>query len=132
MPYTQLSPLAIPGKRYSFTAKATAANLDGYRIEPIMGFGDPFVFKTLQQVWFGITEGGDYSIDLYWRGGDTAKEVEGESWAFVDSLNLNNPSNPVINTSRVARLHQLKWGTNGNDEKYCINWLKFKGYLGEE
>ena len=68
----------------------------GHRIEPAMHFGDPKKKKILKAVWFGIIEGGDYSIDLYHRGGDTVKELEGQSWQYVGSLNLNNPDPPVI------------------------------------
>ena len=106
--------------------------LDGYRIEPIMSFGDLLEYKTLQEIWFSVVDGGDYSLDVYWRGGDTVKELLGESWTSVGSLSLNNPSLPYIVLSKSARLHQIKWGTNANSEKFSISGIKLKGVFGEE
>jgi len=120
------------GHTYSITGETipSTGNLDGYRVEPILHFGSPTKFKTLHEIWMGITDGGNYSIDLSWRGGDTVKEVEAASFTSLGSISLNNPSEPKLNVNKHARLHQLKWGTNLDSEKFSVNWIRF-GYTTE-
>ena len=110
------------------------ADLEGYREEPIMAFGNPLVYKRLTEIWFGIIEGGDYSIYVYWRGGSTVKEVLAASWISEGYLSLNSPSRAVLILANApsALYHQIKWGTDKNSEKFCIPWIKFKGFFGEK
>ena len=109
---------------YSSSGEARiAAALDGYRIEPIMHFGSPENKKYIKEIWFGIVEGGAWSIDVSWRGGDTVKEVLAASWTSLGSISLNNPDPPVLYCGQNQRFHQLKWGTDAAGEKFAINWI---------
>jgi len=112
---------------YSGTSDAVG-NLDGYRIEPIMDFGNPFIKKRVKEVWFEVIAGGDYSIDLSWRGGDTVKEVTAASWSSVGNVNINSPQKPVIDIDQTHRLHQMKWGTNLDAEDYQVNKITIGYY----
>jgi hypothetical protein len=99
------------------------SNMDGYRVEPIMDFGDQYQNKFLSEIRFGIVQGGDYSLDVSWRGGDTVKEVKAASWTALPSLSLNSPGTPAIFPGQTARLHQIKWGTNLKDERFEVNHI---------
>lgn len=94
--------------------------LDGYRHEPVMNFGDSSRKKRLLEIWFGIEEGGDYSIDVSWRGGDTLKKCKSNSWENIGSLNINNPSNAVLYCDKTEYFHQIKWGTDAASEYFAV------------
>ncbi len=96
---------------------------DGHRIEPVLHFGLPEHKKLLSEIWLGIVSGGNYSIDISWRGGDTVKELLAQSWASLGSISLNNPDPPLLYCEKSARFHQLKWGTDAKDEDYSVNWI---------
>ena len=100
--------------------------LDGYRIEPIMDFGDKERRDTLQEIWFDLVESGDFSIDVYHRGGSTVGEVNAASWSQLDSVSHYAPEYPVIYCNKNDKLHQIKWGTDAASEKWCVNGIKFK------
>lgn len=123
------------GHTYQITGETlpSTGNLDGYRVEPVMDFGNSKRFKVLHEIWFGIVEGGDYSIDLYHRSGDTVKELLATAWgSAAGTLNLNNPARPWININKSARYHQIKWGTNLDSEKFAINWIEFRYSMQSE
>ena len=101
-------------------------DLDGYRVEPIIDFGDAQRKDTLQEIWFDIAESGSFSIDVYYRGGDTVGEVEDLSWTSLGSISCDDNSKPVLYVNQTARLHQIKWGTNAADEKFSISRITFK------
>lgn len=109
----------------ALNADAGAA-IDAYRIEPILDFGDPFAKKRLTEIWFGMVQGGDYSLDVSWRGGDTVKEVLAASWTALSSVSMNSPANPVVYTDKTKRLHQIKWGTNLANELFEVNRIVLK------
>ncbi len=100
--------------------------IDGYRVEPIMDFGDPISKKLLSEIWFGIGYSGNFSIDVYHRAGNTVGELVLEDWDSIGSISCNSPDPPVIYTSKNNRYHQIKWGTNLADEKFEVNWIDFK------
>jgi len=113
---------------YSFNeSDLSGSNLDGYRIEPILDFGDSQRREIIQEIWFSIGVIGSYSIDIYYRNGDTVGELIGESWTSIGSISCDSPAEPVIYPDLNAkRLHQIKWGTNLNDEKFEVNGITFK------
>jgi hypothetical protein len=102
------------------------SDLDGYRIEPIMDFGDRERRDTLLEIWFDLVESGDFSIDVYHRSGSTTGEVNAASWAALDSVSHYSPDYPKINCNKHAKLHQIKWGTGAASEKWSVNGIKFK------
>ena len=117
------------GQLYYHTSEGiNTGNLDGYRIEPIMGFGDPKRYDNLAEIWFDIGYSGDFEIDVSWRGGDTAGEVEAASWTSIGSISCNSIDRPVLNVSPTQnqRLHQIKWGTNLKNEKFEVNGITFR------
>lgn len=120
------------GHTYQVTGELLATGtLDGYRIEPIMDFGESQRFKSIQEIWFSIVEGGNYDLHLWHRSGNTVKEVTAASWTQIGTLNLNSPSEPSIKQFlKNARLHQIKWGTNADSEKFAINKIIFKYDIG--
>ena len=105
------------------------ANLDGYRIEPIMDFGDKKRHKFLTEIWFDIGYSGAFSIDVSYRGGHTAGEVIAAGWTSIGSVSCNSSSRPVLNcpsdVNTDNRLHQIKWGTNLIDEPFQVNGITF-------
>jgi len=119
---------------YSFGESDLAgSNLDGYRIEPILNFGDSSRREIINEIWFSINETGSYSIDVYYRSGETVGELIGQGWTSIGSISCNSPSDPVLYPENLSakRLHQIKWGTNLNNEKFEVNSIVFK-YVVEE
>jgi len=118
---------------YSFQESALAgSNLDGYRIEPIMDFGDANRRDIIKEIWFSIGVVGDYSIDISYRSGETVGELIAQSWTSLGSISCNSPADPVLYPALNAkRLHQIKWGTNLNNEKFEVNGITFR-YDSEE
>jgi hypothetical protein len=102
------------------------SDLDGYRIEPIIDFGEPKRKDLLKEIWFDLAYSGDYSIDVYHRGGNTTGEVKNASWTALPSLSHNSPAKPVIYTAQSARLHQIKWGTAVRNARFEVNGITFK------
>lgn len=99
---------------------------DGYRIEPILDFGNPDMKKRVLEVWFGIQSGGNYDLHVYWRGGDTVTECGSASWESLGDLNIDNPTNAVLYVDKTARFHQIRWGTDGASESFAINEIRIK------
>lgn len=117
------------GHVYMNTSEQDAgANWAAYRIEPILIImGEPEVSKRMFEIWIDSDHAKDIELDFYWRGGDTAREVEKQNWLSVGSINLNDPDDPVLYMDQTARLHQIKWGTDAKDEFYSIPGIKI-GY----
>lgn len=111
---------------HSYSEAYNTSNIDGYRIEPAMDFGDPGRQDLLQEIWFSIGNSGSFSIDIYHKSADTVAELIGESWTALDSLSCNNPSLPRITCKKLGRYHQIKWGTNLKDEKFEVGSIVFK------
>ena len=116
------------GKAYYHYGEAmpSTANLDGYRIEPILDFGDPTRDDLLEEIWFEMGVVGSYSIDVSHRSGNTVGELIAQSWTALDSVSCNSPADAVVRTSKNAKLHQIKWGTNLDSEKFEVNGITFK------
>lgn len=111
---------------YQYGETLAGSALDGYRIEPIMSFGDAKRKDLLEEIWFDLATTGDYSIHIYHRGGDTTGEVEAASWTALDTLSHNSPDKPCIYPQITERLHQIKWRTDSGDEKFQVNGITFR------
>ncbi len=111
---------------------AGESSLSSYREEPILDFGNKRTFKNLLEIWFEIGETGDFSINVYHRGGNTTGELLAQSWDNLGSVSLENPYDCVVKMNKNSRLHQIKWGTDSNDEKYVVNGIVFKYTEGSE
>ena len=119
---------------YSYgEAVPAGGHLDGYRIEPVLDFGDAQRKDAIDEIWFSIGVIGSYSIDVYHRSGETVGELTAASWTSVGSISCDSPSEPVIYPDNMVakRLHQIKWGTNLDDEKFEVNSITFK-YTSED
>jgi len=102
------------------------SNLNGYRIEPIMTFGNDFNYKTIFEVWFGIGNTGSYSIRVYHRSGNTVGELIGKPWATIGTVSCDSSTRPVIHCSKTGRYHQILWGTEYADEEFMVTDIVFK------
>jgi len=113
------------GKLYYRAGETDAGSaLDGYRIEPVVDFGNKYRRDLLQEIWFDIAYGGNFSIDVSWRGGDTTGELVDASWTSLGSVSCNDPTVPAIrNISQSARMHQIKWGTDAASEPWRVNGI---------
>jgi hypothetical protein len=116
------------GHVYSYAGESLpgTTEFNGYRIEPVLDFGDAKRKDLLQEVWFQVGHLGNYSIDVYHRSGDTLAEITGAGWTSVGSLSCDSPAKPVVYVAQSARLHQIKWGTDGNTEYFKVNKITFK------
>jgi len=115
------------GKLYYHSSEALAGSaLDGYRIEPIMDFGDRNRMDFLQEIWFDLAETGAFNIDLYYRGGKTVGEVEAATWSSATTLSHSSPATPVIRLGENNKLHQIKWGTDAASEKFAVSGITFR------
>jgi hypothetical protein len=114
------------GHLYYHSSEAlNGSDIDAYRVEPIMSFGDPKRKTTLGEIWFDIGLSGNYSIDASWRGGDTAGEVVAASWTALGSVSCNSIDRAALPVNQNERLHQIKWGTDKKDEKFEVNGITF-------
>ncbi len=100
--------------------------LDGYRIEPILDFGQPELNTFIRQVFFDLGVVGDYDLVLNHRSGDTVGELNNTGWTEVGTLSLDSPDRPIFNVALNGRLHQFKWGTTGASEKFEVHKITFK------
>jgi len=118
---------------YSYGEDAAGSDLNGYRVEPVLDFGDAQRREVINEIWFGINVIGSYSLDAYYRSGETLGELIAQSWTSIGSLSCDSPADPVIYPDGLTakRLHQLKWGTDLKDEKFEINHITFKYEAGE-
>ena len=119
---------------YSFGEDAGGSNIDGHRIEPVLDFGSSERREIVCEIWFGINAIGAYSIDVYYRSGDTLGELDLQSWTSIGSVSCNSPSDPVIYPQglNAKRLHQIKWGTDLKDEKFEVNYIILKYETGDK
>ena len=115
---------------YQYGENLNTAAIDGYRVEPAMHFGSPGYQKTIKEIWYGLTDVGNFSLHTWHRSGDTIGELLNASWTSLPDLSCNSPSRPVIHIMKSGRYHQLKWGTDGADEKFGINHIVIKYDLG--
>jgi len=116
----------------------SGSNLDGYRVEPVLYFGNRRRWDNIKEIWFDIGLSGDFSIDVYHRTGNTVGELVEKGWTLTGTVSCNNPlraevldsngSKPNIN----ARLIQIKWGTDLLNESFQVNGITFKYESGSE
>lgn len=115
------------GHLYTTASEAyNTGNIDGYRIEPAMDFGDPGRQDLLEEIWFAIGASGAFLIDVYHRTANTIGELEVTSWTQLDSMSCNNPALPRVTCHKLGRYHQIKWGTDLKDEKCEVTSITFK------
>lgn len=115
---------------YQFGENLNSSDLNGYRIEPAMHFNQPHRHKTLKELWFGLSEVGSFDLHVWYRGGDTLGELVAASWSSMSDLSCDSPSRAFIHCNKTDKFMQIKWGTDGADEKFGVNHIKFKYALG--
>jgi hypothetical protein len=115
------------GQLYTHASEAAnGADFEAWRQEPILDFGNKRRRDLLEEIWFDIVGGGDFSIDAYHRGGNTAKELTGAAWEALDSVSCNDPDKAVIYLAKSNRLHQIQWGTDRMNETSSVNGITFR------
>jgi hypothetical protein len=81
--------------------------------------------SLLLEIWLGLSAYGNYSIYIYYRGGDTEAECESAAWAALPEVAADT-STPVCYTNKLNRYHQIKWGTDAANEPFSVNSITFK------
>ena len=115
------------GKLYYSTGDSDdGADYEGYRIEPVINFGQTGRRALLLEIWFSIVSGGDFKINLWHRSGDTVYETINGGWTELSGIDCNNPNNAVAYLSETNRFHQIKWGTGKQNERFGVNEIVFK------
>jgi hypothetical protein len=119
---------------YQTSEGLEGSDLDGYRIEPILHFGDRVREDTINEIWFDIgNTSSTFTIDVYHRSGNTAGELLASSWgSAIGTVSVDSPSIPVLDPypNKLARLHQIKWGTPLKEEKFQVSGITFKYQKG--
>jgi len=100
------------------------SDYSGYRVEPAIRLGGGR--SLLSEIWFGLTEVGDYSLFCYHRSGNTIGELEASDWTLLEGLSCDSPAEPVIRLNKNSIFHQIKWGTDGKNEPFGVNKIEFK------
>jgi hypothetical protein len=111
---------------YNGTEADNGSAWDGFRIEPIMDFGEPNNRDLLLEIWFNLAETGSYSLYCYYRGGDTVGECKAAAWTTLPEISCDSPSNAVTRLAETNRFHQIKWGTDVADEPFIVSEIEFK------
>lgn len=106
------------------------SNFSGYRVEPILDLSFDNRHTLLKEIWFDLSEVGNYSIHCYYRGGNTVGECKAATWNSLDDLSVNNPYSAVIYLSQNNKYHQIKWGTDGANEPFVVNAIIFGFEIG--
>jgi len=118
------------GKLYSLTSESDAgSDYDGYRVEPALSFGGFNTYSILSEIWFSIVYGSSFNLYVYYRGADTEIELRTAKWIALEEVSFNSPKDAVcrLNNSDLTakRLHQIKWGTDAENEQFVVNQIKF-------
>jgi len=118
---------ATDGKLYYIgTEGKDGSAMDGYRVEPILDFGDANRRDLLLEVWFNLIEVGDYSLYVYHRSGDTVGECRAAVWTALPEISCDSPNEAVTRLGTSNRFHQIKWGTDAANEAFSVNRIDFK------
>jgi len=100
------------GHTYTHTSNSlVTAAIDGYRVEPVMDFGNKNRRDKLLEIWLDVGFTGSFSVDISHRSGSTTGEVIASSWTSLGSISQNNLEHPVLRVDKPDKLHQIKWGT---------------------
>jgi len=121
---------ATNGELYTLTTETNAgADYDGYRVEPALALGGLNKHSILKEIWFSVVTGGNYSIYVHYRSGDTEHELKNASWTVLDEVSFDSPSDAVCRLNNLTmssnRLHQIKWGTDKQSEQFGVNRIEF-------
>ncbi len=104
---------------------------DGYRIEPILDFGDSNRKDQLKEIWFDLARHGDFSIRVDYRSGQTAGEVKNAAWEPIGTIPHNSPDRALVKHDKTSRLHQIRWGTYQKNEPFEVSKITFKFLPGQ-
>jgi len=105
------------------------SNYDAYRVEPIVGSPDYTRHKRLQEIHILGTVDQSFSVDVYWRGGETEQEVIASSWELLGSVSQAAGSSQWIPCDKCKKYHQIKWGTSRINDRFKVSKLILKGYM---
>jgi hypothetical protein len=114
------------------TDSYNGSNYTGYRVEPVVDFGNPRRNDLLGEIWFDLVSASNHIITVYWRGGDTLGGLLANSWQSIGTISHLNPSQPFIPVNKNARLHQIKWEAVNQNERFQVNGITFKFTTGSE
>jgi hypothetical protein len=129
---TEIAFSATDGHLYTLTTESdNDTDYDGYRVEPALSLAGPNVHSTLHEIWFHFTSKADFNTYVQYRCADTEGELREAAWTTAsDEVSVNGPVNAVCRldgiTKRSARLHQIKWGTDGENEQFIVPQIEFR------
>jgi hypothetical protein len=100
---------------------------DAYRTEPMLPLPIQGNARSLLlEIWFSLASIGNYSLNVWYRGGDTVGECSTSPWVVLTEVSCNSPSNAVCYLSQNNRYHQIRWGTDAASEPFSVNAIEFK------
>jgi hypothetical protein len=115
---------------YSIMGNDFAGNdFDAYRIEPVLSAPDPSRRKRLQSIEVVSPTTGAFSLDFYWRGGETNQEVTDSAWELLGSVSMASTSTMVLYFDKTEKFHQFKWGTDLKEEPFEVSQFKLRGII---
>jgi hypothetical protein len=121
--YDRLVYANTDGHVYSHSGEGVS---DGYRVEPALHFGDIYRNDLLQEIWFDVGQIGLFNIYIYHRSGATIGELENASWDEIPAISCNSPKQAVSKINKYGNLHQIKWGTKYQQQKFEVSAITFK------
>ena len=104
--------------------------MNGYRIEPVLNFGDSRKVKTINKIHFSLGIVGDYDMTVHYRTGNTLGELEASGWTATENMSMNSPNDATINTNITGRLIQIKWGTYIDEAPFEVDRIVFDYTVG--
>lgn len=107
----------------------STGDYSAYRVEPIISAPDYTRYKRIQECHVLGTRTGSFSVEVYWRGGDTEQEVVDSTWELLGTTTQATTSSQVIYFDKENKYHQFKYGTDLKDETFAISRIILKGYM---
>jgi hypothetical protein len=115
------------GKSYSIEGTSdNGSDYTGERTEPILDFGRPYDRDLLLEVWFSFVKHGNFNMYCHHRSGDTVAECEAASWDTLTEISCNDPANSVTRLAVANRFHQIRYGTDSENEDFGVNKIEFR------
>jgi len=114
---------------YTYALQGTTdnnSNYTGERVEPILDFGRPNDKDLLLEIWFNMVDYGNFNMYCHYRGGDTVSECSNAAWEVLSEVSCNNPANAVVYLAKTNRFHQIRYGTDAENESFGVNSIEFK------
>jgi hypothetical protein len=101
-------------------------DFEGYRVEPILDFGDSTRKDLLEEIWFDLAIAYNFNIRVWHRVGDTVGEVREATWIELGLVSHNSPDKAVLYPAQSGKFHQTRWGTVNKKEPFRVSKITYK------